>query len=246
MHTWDNLTCDSDTCNLINIDGSLPATPIPLDNNSTTSTTTNTNNTSNYHPNNNHHQFGLRSGSPTFIALITVCTFVSIGLLVWLTRILFYKTKYWSTINKIFCCGRFPYKPKQEEQVIQESSIIPNTAPPSFHQSEMMMRRTNSTNSLPSYFNQDPSPPKYEQAIITQIRPGGSGHFFDYHLPSTSSTTEQPIWVPVYLSSTRNTYISHQDWATQTIRHQPVPSSNSTSISSQVEEEDITHQRQHL
>lgn len=172
-------------------------------------------------------------------------------LLVWLTRILFYKTKYWPVINKYFCCGFMPYKAPPPNDTTETppsmmtSSSTPNTAPPSFMDSN---RRT-SDQSLPSYFHQDPSPPKYEQAIVTQIR--GMRFFSDHH-PSNSNSgntrgtsnnnmVEQPIWVPIYLSQqqqqlptaavARNSLLvaGQQDWATETMRHQPPPSSTTSS-----------------
>lgn len=113
--------------------------------------------------------------------------------------------------------------------------------------------RSNSNNSshgsvLPNYFQQDPSPPKYEHAIVTQIR---GMHYLNHPSldnngdNSENSNTEgeaiwvpvqQPIWMPVYISPPRQSschgasftgFISgnnSQDWATQNIRHQPSPS----------------------
>lgn len=113
-----------------------------------------------------------------------------------------------------------------------------------------------SNSSLPSYHCQDPSLPKYEQAIVTQIR-GMS--FFDHHpssLSSSSSTQQQqqqqPIWIPIYLSSSSvnnstivsspifNSFLSsNSDWARPTnVRHQPLMRSQ-TSLSI----EEITEQQ---
>ncbi|CAO3631661.1 unnamed protein product [Mucor hiemalis] len=252
-HSWDNLTCNMDTCLLINIDGSQPAAPIPLDNTTIVLPTTNSSDT--HHPTNKdtnrHHNspFDLKSGSAISIALTSVCIIVSLCLVAWLIRILFYKTTYWPVINKFLCCGRCAYK-SSDGSSNRSSTSTTRSPPPSFHSTGLVMR-SNSNNSshgsvLPNYFQQDPSPPKYEHAIVTQIR----GMRFLNHSSLDNDNNEnsasehqpiwvpaqQPVWMPVYISPPRQNpsnsnsfaaFISgnnSQDWATETIRHQPSPS----------------------
>lgn len=201
MHAWDNLTCDQDSCSLVNANGSQPTVPTPIDN-------------STHHPiagtgsgnKKIHHKSEEEkiNHSPTTIAIITVCTVISFCLLALSIRILFYKTKYWTIINKYLCCSLCTYRQMNE-------TGNNSTAPPSFR-SEMVMRSNNSSDLLPCYSNQDASPPKYEQAIVTQIR-GMRDHY-------PSSSGQQPIWVPVYLRPQHGNYDLQQDWATQTMRHQ--------------------------
>lgn len=272
QHTWRNLTCN-DSCQLILKDGSPPPIPVPISN---ITSITNTHHpspgiTSSGNINRHRNQFDPRSKSPTSIALISVCTIVSFFLVIWLIRIIFYKTKYWPWINKYFCCGfcNPPIVPLSSSSLAsslsQNTASTPNTRPPSFQSNinnssiiytAMRQHSINSHNSsnssLPSYHCQDPSLPKYEQAIVTQIR-GMS--LFDHpsSSSSSSSTQQQPIWIPIYLSSSSinnstivsspifNSFLpSNSDWASPTnIRHQPLMRSQSSlSIEEITEQQD--------
>ncbi|KAL9541198.1 hypothetical protein MBANPS3_009263 [Mucor bainieri] len=267
-----------DSCQLILNNGSPPPIPIPIANITTV--------TNSHHPspgitssgNVNPHRspFDPRTRSPTSIALISVCSIVSCLLVIWLVRIVFYKTKYWPWINRYFCCGfcHPSVKPLPTASLTSSSSSSnsmseaapPHSRPPSFQsnnqhntismQQHSIHSRNSSYASLPSYHCQDPSLPKYEQAIVTQIR-GMS--FIDHHpsaatsaaaaaAASAASSGQQPIWIPIYLSSSSvpnstivsspvfNTFLtSNSDWARPpNIRHQPqMRSSSQSSLSIQ-------------
>lgn len=174
MHAWDNLMCDQDSCSLINADGTQPSIPIPIGNTSHPTTGAGSGNTRKEHKEE-------KKNNTVIIVVTSVCTFISIVLMVFFGRIL---------LSKYLCFG---FCSKNIE-------TIQPTAPPSF-QSEMVMRSNNSSD-LPTYSNREPSPPKYQEAIVTQIR--GIGHH-------PSASTQSNI---LYQSND-----TPQDWATQTIRH---------------------------
>ncbi|CEP16185.1 hypothetical protein [Parasitella parasitica] len=271
QHIWNNLTCN-DACQLVSSDGSPPPIPIPITNISSVTTST-------HHPspgsmssgnaNPRRNQFDPRTRSPTSIALVTVCSIVSAFLAIWLVRIVFYKTRYWPWINKYLFCNFcrpaiVPLQPSQLTSSLTQcttAASTPNSRPPSFQSNNIIypsMRLHNSSSSnssnssLPSYYCQDPSLPKYEQAIVTQIR-GMS--FFDHHPSSSPSSStqqqqqqqhqQQPIWVPVYLSTSPinnstivrspilNSFLPlNADWARPVnIRHQPSLTRSQTSLS---------------
>ncbi|GAA5806212.1 hypothetical protein HPULCUR_011743 [Helicostylum pulchrum] len=177
MHAWDNLMCDQDSCSLINADGTQPSIPIPIGNTSHPTAGTGSGNSRK-----KEHEKEKEKNNTVIIVVTSVCTFISIIMMVLFGRIL---------LSKFLCFGICS---KNNETIIQP------TAPPSF-QSEMVMRSNNSSD-LPAYPNREPSPPKYQEAIVTQIRG------IDHH-PSTS--TQSNI---LYQSND-----TPEDWATQTIRH---------------------------
>ncbi|KAG2212286.1 hypothetical protein INT47_001645 [Mucor saturninus] len=202
MHVWDNLTCDQDSCFLVNTPRYINTTSIS----NTTQPVTGSGSDGNEHVQ-DHVEDNKRSS--TIIAVVIVCTVISFCLLALSVRILFYKTKYWPTINKYFCCN---FWPRNNNETIDSS--VPSSGPPSFR-SEMVIRSNNSD--LPGYTGREVSPPKYEEAIVTQIRGARYHHNMDYHQPSSST---QAVWVPVYARP--GSFVQH-DWATQTIRHQTLP-----------------------
>jgi hypothetical protein len=179
-------------------DGSPPPKPVPLLNNTNTTTYHPTGSSSSGHINphsDTRHKFDFRNNSPAIIALTSISVFAFLCLLILLIRIVFFKTKYWKVINKYLFCG--------------VCSSPPRTRPPSFRTFTSSQLQTRSIHShadsdidvLPSYHRQDPSLPKYEQAIVTQIR----GLRLSIGSSSSSSATEQqPIWVPVYVSREQN------------------------------------------
>lgn len=182
MHLWDNLTCDQDNCFLINTRNNTPS----IENTTITDTSDNTNRI------NSTHEDTKRNS--TLIIIITVCSVVSLGLFALSIRILFYKTKYWNSFCQLF------------KRNHRESPF--SSAPPSFHSDRL---RSNHSD-LPGYRGIEVSPPKYEEAIVTQIR--GT----QMHDPSSST---QAVWMPIYVR-TPGPFVQ-QDWATQTIRHQTLP-----------------------
>jgi hypothetical protein len=93
---------------------------------------------------------------------------------------------------------------------------------------------------LPSYFSPDPSPPKYEHAIVTQIR--GLLEDSNYHYQASTSSSmnvdhhntedsmamdhytsefPQPMWVPIYFAP------NHTSFSLGRLRHHPSPPSSS-------------------
>lgn len=78
------------------------------------------------------------------------------------------------------------------------NSSIPTSAPPSFSQAILSSRPHSSTSShsevLPSYLSAI-SPPKYEHAIVTQIRGHSRDSLHGEHQPTPS------IWIPVYFTN---------------------------------------------
>ncbi|KAI8636605.1 hypothetical protein BD408DRAFT_85846 [Parasitella parasitica] len=263
QHIWDNLTCN-DSCQLTSNDGSPLPIPIPITHISVTTSIhhpfTGTMSSGNINPHRN--QFDPRTKSPASIALVSVFSIVSVFLAIWLVRIVFYKTKYWPWINKYFFCNfcRPAIVPLQAPQLTssltQDTESTPSSRPPSFQSNNLVLysaihqhgsNSSNSSNSSLPYYCQDPTLPKYEQAIVTQIR-GMS--FSDHHPSSSSSSTQQqhpqPIWVPLYLSSSPvnnstivsspifNSYLPlNADWA------RPVNTRHQTSLSI----EEITEQQ---
>lgn len=194
MHAWGNLTCNQDSCLLVNTNGSEQSNGTFIGNSTHPIAGSGSGNRKKHHNNDDNKR------SITIIAVVTVCTIVSICLLAVSVRILFYKTKYWTVINRYFCCSLCSTSSRNETV----------DAPPSFH-SEMVMRSNNSSD-LPSYTNQDASPPKYEQAIVTQIR--------DMRHADHPSSSTQAAWAPVCVRP--GPYVQ-QDWATHTMRHQTLP-----------------------
>ncbi|KAI8877843.1 hypothetical protein K501DRAFT_288178 [Backusella circina FSU 941] len=198
-HTWENLNCNTN-CSLSTPNGSAPPVPTPLA--AVPSPTANATNGKESNHRHHHNGLNLRSGSPASIALTTTCTFISLCLLAWLARLV-WKSRYAS----LFCCC-FSRKRKRDIS-------LPNTPPPSFHSAvlyspQVMLMRSDTNRSsegenepLPGYDNQGPSPPKYEQAIVTQIR---GFTFNEDHFPSSSSQ-QNTVWIPVYLSPVPNTTV---------------------------------------
>jgi hypothetical protein len=200
-HAWDNLTCAQDSCLLLNRDGTPPPVPGSDNINITVSGPNNS------HPTRQHYnQLDVKSGSAASIALLTSCIILALCLVALVTR----------------CFCRTRLKRKIALFLNNDTFVSP---PPSFHSNSsntmmmmmMMMARAPSRETLPDY--DENLPPKYEHAIVTQIRGFAS-----------TSTTEAG-WIPVYVSplpAPPNDTIhrgqrtqhgfqwvpSHQDWAT--------------------------------
>lgn len=203
-HTWESLICN-DNCSLSTPDGSAPPVPTPLTGiPSPTSVTHAPHATNGKEGSHKHHHNGinLRGGSPASIALTTACVVISLCLVAWLARLV-WKSGY----STLFCCC---FKKKEIS--------LPNTPPPSFHsvlyspQVMLMRPETNQSSDnvgeaenepLPGYHNQGPSPPKYEQAIVTQIR----GFTFNEDIFPSSSSQQNTVWIPVYLSPVPRTTV---------------------------------------
>lgn len=234
QHTWTSLTCDQNTCQLIMNDGSPPPKPIPLDNTNLPPNSVPYNITANHHPAASGHinphstNNGFRNNSPAIIALTSISVFAFLCLLILLIRVIFFKTKYWHNVNKYVFCGVCSSPPRHR---------VVSSQPPSFRSQNdnRSIRSMSSTDdeTLPSYHRQDPSLPKYEQAIVTQIR----GLRLSIGSSSTSSTSsnneQQPIWVPVYYNAENrqihvnspilsSLFYSQEDWAAP--RHRTIVS----------------------
>jgi hypothetical protein len=217
QHSWTNLTCDQNTCQLIMNDGSSPPIPIPLD----------------IHPSNNvstYSKYNIRSKSPTSIALTTISIIIGICFLILLAKIISRNPK----LSSLFgCC-------------FVSKTTRTRSRPPSYQVVHQPMIEI-----LPSYDQQEPSPPKYEQAIVTQIR---GHHPYSETAASTSSSAATPIWIPVYINHDQptnrttisspmfRTFLTSNDWAT--IRHHPPPESlRSFSMIEQVSDNEDAEER---
>jgi hypothetical protein len=165
--------------------------------------------------------------NPAAVALTVVCSLVLIVASVWVVR-LFKKKNWWPHI-RVFSRrgdGVARTRKRHDNRICTNSiSSVPRSAPPSFsstppemaivhcshevngmfNQNTIYSARSSASSSqiepLPSYLSPDSSLPKYEQAIVTQIRGWRSDD------SSSSSTdnqiTSQPLssmWVPVYFS----------------------------------------------
>ncbi|KAI9299807.1 hypothetical protein BJ944DRAFT_273876 [Cunninghamella echinulata] len=218
---WQSLTCEPNSCSLITDNGQPPplptALPSPNDDNNSNNGNGNGNGSgdtagdanNSIHDNRYRHRMENRAIT---IALSVTCTLIFVATMAWLFR-RWKKLQYWpmSFKKKQAPSSSSPSSPNLPEGV---SSSLPTTAPPSFRSTvssssrrpEMRQRRHSTpslistssierTDPLPSYFSPDPSLPKYEQAIVTQIR----GLLFDdrhYHAIASSSSSSSNTSLP--------------------------------------------------
>ncbi|KAF7725189.1 hypothetical protein EC973_000355 [Apophysomyces ossiformis] len=227
-YAWQNLTCDPNRCVLTTVNGLPPPLPGPLP--TFNSSTANPPNHNSGEPasadeekthHRSHHNF---THSPLAIALIILCTLAFLAGLGW-TMKYWMKSKYWPA-------GWWP-RPKQRPESV--SSSVPSSAPPSFATNPPEMRERNSSSPashrlrndgqqfsgrssahstlnqepLPSYFAPDPSPPKYEHAIVTQIRGWRDDPMVEDQpaddLPH-SNAISAPLWLPVYFGPNQTSF----------------------------------------
>lgn len=174
---------------LIASDGAPPPVPIPPQ--QPTSNDANTNRTrldTSHHINHSYYHDRSPLHNPTAIALTVICCLVIFITLCWVIR--FGKKKGWFL-------SKYSHQPS--------IASVPSTAPPSFSTIPPEMRQTVRSSSssqgetLPSYLSPYSYPPKYEQAIVTQIRglrdeSSSSSAISDHH-------TVPSMWVPVYFTN---------------------------------------------
>ncbi|KAL1935205.1 hypothetical protein VTP01DRAFT_4345 [Rhizomucor pusillus] len=179
-----------------------------------------------------HSELDFADHSPTAIALTVTCTFIFLVGVVWLMR-LWLRSRYAPLIAQkrpFSWLAGASTRPRSNDS---DSSRVPSTAPPSFSsEPEMTSTRSNgvvrrifssslrsgqsshgsqsgSINNqepLPAYNSPDPSPPKYEQAIVTQIR--------GLHDPASQEPDDQqghgalppPLWLPIYFTPNHSAY----------------------------------------
>lgn len=236
-YVWQNLTCDPNSCLLTTDRGQPPPPPgkLPPDGDGSGS----------------HHSGGSGSGhhgenetlspnSAAAIGLMVTCSCIALAGLIWAARS-------WSRRHS---------RKRSTSHSVNSNDTEPSTAPPSFSSNPEMTQRhrghrmrsssfssLHSVEQLPSYFSPDPSPPKYEQAIVTQIRGlmargaeeedessssgegrngRGSNNPHDAHDP-----LPPPLWLPVYFTP------NHSAFSFGRLRRHPPSfgpgSSNSTS-----------------
>lgn len=159
---------------------------------------------------NKHHYYHDKHPlqNPATIGFTIVCSLLIVVFLCWITKR--YKKK------------KTPKKEKNSQQDRPQSisSSIPSSAPPSFSSAPPDMsvvrhphvRLPPSTRSstgssvepLPSYLTPYSSPPKYEQAIVTQIRDLRD----ELGSSSTATTTvdHTNMWVPIYFTRQQNQF----------------------------------------
>ncbi|SAL99983.1 hypothetical protein [Absidia glauca] len=251
-YIWQSLTCDPNSCLLITDSGQPAPTPGALPPNDKPSASSHHNG-----PEASHHlspepPHGEPEGhNSTAIALSVTCTLIFVGVLAWLFR-LWKRSRYWP-----------PPFFKQPILINPSSSSsttsIPNSAPPSFRSTaataaapEMTCITTTSMDdrpgtatrsssrssrggdALPSYFSPDPSPPKYEHAIVTQIRGLLEDSNYQYQAGASSSMHQgydnnsmamdhhsgalpPPMWVPIYFTP------NHTSFSLGRLRRHPSP-----------------------
>lgn len=159
--------------------------------------------------------------NPTAIACIILSSLVTLFLLYWLFR--YFQNKAWPPFH--FPLHTTPSLPSL-------ISSMPSSAPPSFssvppdmavlrHPHPLIPSSTRSSlEPLPAYLSPYPPPPKYEQAIVTQIR--------EDPIRASSAAmirTDDPLpsmWVPVYFTHFRRAQVfgftttpSHSYWLQQ-------------------------------
>ncbi|KAI8146633.1 hypothetical protein BJV82DRAFT_710709 [Fennellomyces sp. T-0311] len=219
-HIWNNLTCEPTSCLLTTDRGQPPPAPGQLP---PSDDPGNPHHTEGGTGGNHHHhssEFSLEDHSPAAIALTAVCSFVVIAGVIWLTR-RWMRSRYAPSRPPFswlaFCgsCGR----KKKRVQSLASDTTVPSTAPPSFSSNppEMQQRRIasstatsiHSTSSrqrepLPSYYSPDPPPPKYEQAIVTQIRGLMQSNVDEDEAGHNS--LPPPLWLPVYFTPNHSAY----------------------------------------
>ncbi|KAI8874686.1 hypothetical protein K501DRAFT_339114 [Backusella circina FSU 941] len=201
-HAWDNLTCAQNSCLLLSRDGSPP--PVPSsDNINITVSGPNTSHPRQQQQPHYYNPLDIKSGSAASIALTTSCIILALCIVALLLR----------------CRKRL-----ERKLALVLHHDVSSSPPPSFCSTPtptmmMMMRASSSQETLPDY--DENIPPKYEHAIVTQIRGFPS---------SASSSAEAAGWIPVYVSPVPiprapndgmnhrqhgfQWVPSHQDWAT--------------------------------
>ncbi|KAM3581236.1 hypothetical protein VKS41_006676 [Umbelopsis sp. WA50703] len=153
--SWPNLACDPNLCFVISANGSPAPTPSYIGNYSTT-VSSGPQATSSSPPsdvNDNASAVGSTRPSVTTIALIAVSSLLFVLGLAWLTRIL----------TKCRVCPT-PFFQRRDEQTPTSTDIAPHQVDNQSSSSSIM------TEPLPVYVPPDAPPPKYENAIVNQIR----------------------------------------------------------------------------
>ncbi|KAG2174676.1 hypothetical protein INT44_006940 [Umbelopsis vinacea] len=154
---WPNLACDPNLCFVISANGSPAPSPSIIPN--ITSTVdpgaTATPSSSSPDTGDNFISTGSSKVSVTTIALIAVSSLLFLLGLAWLTRI----------ITKCRLCPT-PFFQRRDEQ----SPVVATTDLSSHHPDNQSTTSSNLTEPLPVYVPPDAPPPKYENAIVNQIR----------------------------------------------------------------------------
>lgn len=218
-YVWQNLTCDPTSCLLRTDRGQPPPPPGKLP--------PSDDGDGNHHSGSGgsgHHKENetLSPNSAAAIGLMVTCSCIVLAGLLWVARS-------WSRRHR---------RKRSTRRSVNSNDTEPSTAPPSFSSNPEMTQRhrghrmrassfssLHSVEQLPSYFSPDPSPPKYEQAIVTQIRglmargaeedeegsssSGGEGrngrssnHPHDAH----HDPLPPPLWLPVYFTPNHSAF----------------------------------------
>ncbi|GAA5812417.1 hypothetical protein MFLAVUS_005872 [Mucor flavus] len=211
--------------------------------------------------------------NPAAIALTVVCSLVLVILIGWLFRL--FKKKGWWPFQGSLMNRRLDKKTRQTAANHPASMIssVPSSAPPSFSSVPPDMaiirhphlplpttlqpsihstRSSTSVEPLPSYLSPYPLPPKYEQAIVTQIRDlrddhmgSSAGSSMDqYHHGATAPS----MWVPVYFTQQQSNFRrgvntgqvfgftpNHSYWLQQLTQEQAIVQGSSSVDSSQAD-----------
>ncbi|ORZ06024.1 hypothetical protein BCR42DRAFT_427523 [Absidia repens] len=255
-YIWQSLTCDPNSCLLVTDNGQPAPTPGVLPPSDSPSASSNHNNPASSHPiSSHHHNEAGEEHNPTAIALSVTCTLIFVGALAWLFR-LWKRSRYWpppflkhiaatttsssstttvpnsappsfrSTAPEMACIATTSMTDGSRQQQQQQQRPIPSS------RSSSRSSNNREGEALPSYFSPDPSPPKYEHAIVTQIRGLLEDSNYHYHAgPSSSMDLDHhhhhqgynanddsmamdhhsnalppPMWVPIYFAPNHTSF----------------------------------------
>ncbi|KAI9313233.1 hypothetical protein BX666DRAFT_2030607 [Dichotomocladium elegans] len=231
-HLWQNLTCDANSCLLTTARGGAPPPPGQIPPVSTTSPGENQASSTagagegNDNENSGHHHHEFTPRSATAIALMVTCSFIIVVGLLWLAQ-LWTKRRKRNRRPTLSVTSSIPSSAPPSFQSnsggllasgLGASAGTANGRVPEMTQWRRLSRSSSlsslhSVEPLPSYFSPDPSPPKYEQAIVTQIRGLMAARGTDEG--NEENATEQyqhndplppPMWLPIYFTPNQSAF----------------------------------------
>ncbi|KAI9490209.1 hypothetical protein BDB00DRAFT_875535 [Zychaea mexicana] len=243
-HIWNNLTCEPSNCLLMTDRGQPPPAPgqLPTESDGSGAGDGQDGDGVGAGAGHRHHAgHGFTEHSPSAIALMVTCSFIFLVGMIWMIQMWMKSKRTRQPLGPPFswiafclsCGGR---RKKRVQSLASNDTTVPSTAPPSFRsnqQPEMQQRRVASSSAsslgsqssqqpqnrgepLPSYYSPDPSPPKYEQAIVTQIRglmgqhalidDNDGGDDNDGQRQAGHNSLPPPLWLPVYFTPNHSAY----------------------------------------
>ncbi|ORX55697.1 hypothetical protein DM01DRAFT_1335093 [Hesseltinella vesiculosa] len=240
-YTWQSLTCDPATCLLVTDKGQPAPSPGTVPPETNDPTNPDYAQQSNHHRHDPAAVSANDHRHPLIIALSVTCTLVVVVAAVWLTRFWRKRTsrRYrrqldLSSTPPADSRSTHSYTPSSSPPSFRSNPEMTSVSHHRNNANHCIPSRSSSRSSstttacaarqrsspddltcsepLPSYFSPEPSPPKYEQAIVSQIR--GLLEDSSYTLGASSSdadplhsqTLPPPIWVPVYFTPHQNSF----------------------------------------